>query len=118
MTAGEASGPDARPADRDILLQLERILASTEFARAGRMSRFLRFIVEQTLEGQADRLKEYTIALAVFGRDKSFDPQTSPIEEFWNLCVRNSNPKYTASVTNGFMNGTFATTTGGFNGFT
>jgi len=59
--------------------QLERILASRAFAHAGRHSRLLRFTVEQAIEGQADRLKEYLLGTQVFGRDDSFDPRLDPV---------------------------------------
>ena len=44
-----------------------------------RIQKFLRFIVEEALAGRGDALKEYTIALDVFDRDESFDPQTNSI---------------------------------------
>jgi len=40
---------------------------------------FLRYIVEETLAGRADRIKGYTIAVAVFGRDETFDAQADPV---------------------------------------
>ena len=43
------------------------------------MQGFLRYVVEATLGGQGNRLKEYTIAVEVFGRDDSFDPQTNSL---------------------------------------
>jgi TolB-like protein len=58
---------------------LERILASAAFVASDRLKGFLRFVVEETLAGRADRLKAYTIALEVLGRDDSFDPQTDPV---------------------------------------
>ena len=36
-------------------------------------------MVEELLAGRADRLKGYTLATDVFGRDDSFDPQTDPV---------------------------------------
>lgn len=67
------------PRAEDVATQLERILASSEFAQSARLQRFLRFIVEETLSGRGAALKEYAIALDVFERDASFDPQTSSI---------------------------------------
>ncbi len=68
-----------QPSAEDILSQLDRILASPDFARAARMKRFLQFIVVETLAGHAQALKEYTIAVEVFERDESFDPTTSAL---------------------------------------
>jgi TolB-like protein/tetratricopeptide (TPR) repeat protein len=59
--------------------QLEKILASEAFARAGRMSRFLRFIVQETLDGKGAKLKEYSVGVEVFDRDKTYDPRTDPV---------------------------------------
>ena len=59
--------------------QLAKILSSKAFAPSGRMSRFLRFTVEQALEGKAEDLKEYRLGLEVFDKDASFDPRIDPI---------------------------------------
>lgn len=68
------------PAPREVVLeQLERMLASETFAGAERSRALLKFLVEQTLENQSDRLKEYTIGSEALGRGDSFDPRTDPI---------------------------------------
>jgi len=59
--------------------QLKRILSSSVFADADRGSRFLRFVVESTLEGRSSGIKESVIGVEVFGRSTSFDPKTDPI---------------------------------------
>ena len=59
--------------------QLGRILASAVFADAERASRFLRFVVERTLEGRAEEIKESVIAIEVLGRNSSFDSKSDPI---------------------------------------
>jgi len=41
---------------------LDRVIASAPFARAERLKRFLRFVVEQTLDGRHGELRESTIA--------------------------------------------------------
>jgi TolB-like protein/Flp pilus assembly protein TadD len=65
--------------DEMILRQLNRIIDSAAFRNAGRLRAFLRFVVEQTLAGQQDQIKEYSIAVAVCGRPGSFDPKADPI---------------------------------------
>jgi hypothetical protein len=52
---------------------LERILASPGFARNERMSRFLRFIAQEELNGRGSELKESLIGVEVFGRKPGFD---------------------------------------------
>lgn len=59
--------------------QLEKILASELFARSERLSQFLRFTVEQALDGKGESLKEYTIGVEVFDKDHSFDPRIDTI---------------------------------------
>jgi serine/threonine-protein kinase len=63
----------------EVLGQLARILKSRAFAKAKRSQDFLRYIVSLSLAGEANSLKEYSIALDVFGRDSSFDPRLDPI---------------------------------------
>lgn len=66
-------------APEQIQAQLEKIFASPHFAKALRLRRFLRFVVEQTAIGQADQLKEYPVGLEVFDRGPSFDPRVDSI---------------------------------------
>jgi TolB-like protein len=67
------------PTADDVRRQLDRVLASAVFANAGRMSRFLKFVVERTLAGEGERLKEYVIGVEVFDRDASYDPRLDSI---------------------------------------
>lgn len=46
------------------------------FARSERLSRFLTFVVEHTLAGKADCLKEYVLGAEALGRGVTFDPRT------------------------------------------
>ena len=59
--------------------QLAKILSSSLFANSERSRALLRFVVEQTLEQQTERLKEYTLGTEALGRGASFDPRTDPI---------------------------------------
>jgi TolB-like protein len=68
-----------QPSANDVRRQLDRLLASAVFANAGRMSRFLKFVVDQTLAGRGERLKEYVIGVEVFDRDASYDPRLDSI---------------------------------------
>jgi len=46
--------------------QLERLLRSEGFSQAARHRRLLPYLVERALAGEADRLKEYAVAIDVF----------------------------------------------------
>jgi TolB-like protein len=63
----------------DLLAQLDRILSSPGFATAGRGSRFLRYVVEQTVAGNGENLKEFSLGVEVFDRGESFDPRVDSI---------------------------------------
>ncbi len=63
----------------DVYMHLEKILTSNTFAEALRLRNFLKYIVFTSLEGKADAIKEYHIAVEVFGRKESFDPRLDPI---------------------------------------
>jgi Tol biopolymer transport system component len=56
--------------------ELDRILASPAFAKSPRMTRFLKFVVEETLAGNSDRIKESIVAIEVFDKTPQFDPQS------------------------------------------
>ncbi|MDH7794057.1 adenylate cyclase [Beijerinckia sp. GAS462] len=62
-----------------VLAALEHVLRDPAFTASDGLSRFLRYIVTETLEGRAVRLKAYAIALSVFGRNESFNPQTNSL---------------------------------------
>ena len=66
-------GTSLRP--ETIRAALERVIASKDFDASERNRRFLRHIVEETLAGRGERIKAYSIATTVFGRDARFDPQ-------------------------------------------
>lgn len=71
-----APGEVAEPAVRK---QLKKVLASKTFARSQRMSRFLRFVVEEKLAGRGKKVREQSIAHSVFDKSADFDPRLDPI---------------------------------------
>ena len=62
-----------------ILEQLGKILSGSLFENAGRSRALLKFVVEQAVNNQGERLKEYTLGAEALGRGESFDPRTDPI---------------------------------------
>ena len=61
-----------------IQTQLERILDSEGFSSSRRLCQFLRYVVEHTLQGQADQIKQYTVGVEAMGFPTTFDPQANP----------------------------------------
>ena len=59
--------------------QLRRIISNPDFDGTARDRNFLSYVIEEALAGRADRIKAYSIATEVFGRDASFDAQNDPI---------------------------------------
>jgi Tfp pilus assembly protein PilF len=59
--------------------ELERLLASRSLRDSDLLKRFLRYIVEHTLAGKGDQLKEYRLGVDVFDREASFDPRLDPV---------------------------------------
>ncbi len=80
----------------EITAQLKRILASSDFEQSRRLCKFLTFIVEETIAGRADYLKEYMIGVDVFERGESFDPQTSSVVRVEAGRLRSRLEKYNA----------------------
>jgi TolB-like protein/Tfp pilus assembly protein PilF len=71
--------PAAEISAESIRAALEKILSSPGFANADRISRFLRYTVEETLNGQTDKLKESLLGIDVFGRKPSYDPRVDAV---------------------------------------
>src|SRR5580704_3360037 len=69
----------ATPAPELVIRQMEAILVSETFVNAPQLSRFLRYIVERTLQGDTDGLKEYQVGLEVFGRNGTYDTRIDPV---------------------------------------
>src|SRR3954469_4483213 len=67
--------PAQSPAPDEIRAQLRRMLQCKFFRHSPRLTRFFTFTVEQALAGCEQRLKEYAIALEVFGKPDTFDPR-------------------------------------------
>ena len=65
--------------DGQIREALNTILASESFMRSTRLSELLCYVVEESLAGKGDRIKAFSIAQDVLGRDVNFDQQNDPI---------------------------------------
>ena len=64
---------------REILEQMNRLLEAHEFKNSRRYPQLLRFIVEETLEGRGDLLKERLLGIRVFNRPADYDTAADPI---------------------------------------
>ncbi len=72
-------GHDDAVSDAEARAACERIVSSLVFAKAKLMRRLLRHLVEQALAGDAHRVTEYAIGLAVLGRKPAdYSPGEDP----------------------------------------
>jgi len=71
--------PLLAPKPELIQKHLEKVLASAEMCRSKQLCQFLRFTVDEVLQGHGSELKEYAIAVGVFRRGREFDPGADPI---------------------------------------
>src|SRR5438309_2033900 len=76
-----------------VAAELEKVLSSQSFANSSQGSRLLRFVVERTLAGRADEIKESVLGMEVFGR-QSFDPRTDAIARVEASRLRQKLAKY------------------------
>jgi hypothetical protein len=58
---------------------IEKVLHSVTFSRSDSSRLLLKFIVEKSLSGNLDSIKEYTIATEALGRPPDFDPKADSI---------------------------------------
>jgi len=58
---------------------IEKVLHSVAFSRSDSSRLLLKFIVEKSLTGDLDSIKEYTIATEALGRPPDFDPKADSI---------------------------------------
>jgi serine/threonine-protein kinase len=77
--AVKTAATHAKPSEKTVLQQLDRILSSVTFQQVERLKRFVSFIVTEAAAGRGDELKEYVVGVQVFGKEPSFDPRTDPI---------------------------------------
>ncbi|HUI80016.1 MAG TPA: hypothetical protein VLY24_18945 [Bryobacteraceae bacterium] len=59
--------------------QLERVLADPLFTHSRRYPNLLRYVVECSLSGRTDSLKERTLGVEVFGREPDYDTNVDPV---------------------------------------
>lgn len=73
------NGVETEPTPEAIRDQLELLVQDHVFRSSKRSVQFLRYVVEQTLNGAADQIKERAIGVEVFGRDPAYDTNVDHI---------------------------------------
>ena len=71
--------PSDAPSEAQVRAALDELLGWQGISRSPQLSELLRYVVEKTLAGDVGSIKAYAIAVDVFGRPQTFDPQSDPI---------------------------------------
>jgi hypothetical protein len=95
LPESQARSRVTQPIEREkILEELQRMLESSLFRRSKRCGMLLQYVVEETLAGRADYLKERAIGVAVFGRKPTYDTNEDPIVRTTAVEVRKRIAQY------------------------
>lgn len=86
-----------KPSPEQVREALAKLLASPDFASAGRLGPFLNHLANTALAGETDRLKESVLGVEFFGRGPDYDPRLDPIVRIEARRLRLRLEKYYAS---------------------
>jgi hypothetical protein len=101
------------PPPEAIREQLELLVHDHVFRSSKRSVQFLRYVVEETLKGAADHIKERTIGVEVFGREPSYDTnvdhvvRTAAIELRKRLAIYYGDPKHRSELRMSLVPGSY-----------
>jgi hypothetical protein len=74
--------PQDAPDHEAVLRELQEILASHHFCNSKRYPAMLKYVVENTLAGKSDHLKERTIGIEVFDRPPTYDTNSDTVVRY------------------------------------
>lgn len=86
--------PESKDDLEQVRQQLDQLLIHPLFHHSKRYPALLRYTVEQTLLGHADRLKERTIGVEVFNRKPQYDTNADPVVRFTASEIRKRLAQY------------------------
>ena len=81
----------------EIIAALDKIILSSSLSNSPQSSSFLRYIVEQKLQGNQKQIKAYTIAIDALGKDETFDSSTNPLVRVQAVKLRKTLDLYYAT---------------------
>lgn len=86
------------PPRHEVEAALTRVTQWPGLARSPQLVKFLNYIVAARLAGSEGGIKAYSIAVDVFGRQQSFDPQSDPIVRVQARRLRSALEEYYADA--------------------
>lgn len=96
-----------------IRAQLDLLVRDESFRSSRRSVAFLRYVVEQTLNGSANQIKERTIGVEVFGREPTYDTnldhivRTAATELRKRLAIYYGDEKHRSELRMGLIPGSY-----------
>jgi hypothetical protein len=105
--------PDVESTANAVRVQLNLILQDPSFRSSKRSVQFLKYVVEKTLNGQAEQIKERTIGVDVFGRSPSYDTnedhvvRTAAVELRKRLTIYYSDEKHRTELRMSLVPGSY-----------
>jgi hypothetical protein len=105
--------PDVQSTANAVRVQLNLILQDPSFRSSKRSVQFLKYVVEKTLNGQAEQIKERTIGVDVFGRSPSYDTnedhvvRTAAVELRKRLTIYYSDEKHRTELRMSLVPGSY-----------
>src|ERR1700751_1843888 len=105
--------PDVQATANAVRVQLNLILQDPSFRSSKRSVQFLKYVVEKTLNGQAEQIKERTIEVDGFGRRPSYDRnedhvvRTAAVELRKRLTIYYSDEKHRAELRMSLVPGSY-----------
>jgi TolB-like protein len=85
------------PSPDEVRTQVQRLLSSKALAGSDQLQRLLRLVVDRTLSGKPELLKEYNLGLEVFHRPPDYDPKVDPIVRVQARRLRSKLDEYYAT---------------------
>ena len=98
LNAYDRTEQTATPSALEVRAALRHILDDAAFSHSPKLSVFLSFVVETTLDGHGDRLKAYTIALDGLGRGANFNSERDAIVRVHAIRTRRALQRYYEST--------------------
>jgi hypothetical protein len=74
--------PKSRQDEEEILQEMEEVLASPQFCNSKRYPALLRYVVQSTLSGHGDLLKERTLGVEIFHRPPDYDTNADTVVRY------------------------------------
>ncbi len=91
------ASPTVLSSEEEEKQELETVLCSGIFNKAPNLQHFLHFVADKHFSGEAEQVKEYSIAVRALNRPETFDPQSDTIVRVTAHALRKKLEQYYAT---------------------